>query len=244
LKSRMNCRSLIFLALVAASQAAIAPAGEYESAGEGTHFTEEDKLRLVKQLEDDELSKEIENLVGNLDDEQLEQLEAILAKDLDEASEMDMLMAELKELGMDQEDIEDLLELAGMMSKFLQKVPEVEEAVLTDSSSSSYSLEDNVKLYLLGLPNNLGPLGFFALHSVLQDGDEDDIVDVKIGEFEPDTTVESVGDVITRKRRAKEAAAAAPRTEAKVEAPKAENKEPEDLVAKILERRRRAILEN
>merc|ERR1719385_107681 len=128
------------------------------------------------------------------------------------------------------------------MSKFLQKVPEVEEAVLTDSSSS-YSLEDNVKLYLLGLPNNLGPLGFFALHSVLQDGDED-IVDVKIGEFEPDTTVESVGDVITRKRRAKEAAAAAPRAEVKVEAPKAENKEPEDLVAKILERRRRAILEN
>jgi len=180
-------------------------------------------------------------LVGNLDDEQLEKLEAILAKDLDEASEMDMLMAELKELGMDQEDIEDLLELAGMMTKFLQKVPEVEEAVLTDSSS--YSLEDNVKLYLLGLPNNLGPLGFFALHSVLQDGDED-IVDVKIGEFEPDTTVESVGDVITRKRRAKEAAAAVPRAEVKVEAPKAENKEPEDLVAKILERRRRAILEN
>jgi len=236
----MNCRSLILLALVAACQAAIAPAGEYESAGEGTNFTEEE-LRLVKQLEDEELSKEIENLVGNLDDEQLEKLEAILAKDLDEASEMDMLMAELKELGMDQEDIEDLLELAGMMTKFLQKVPEVEEAVLTDSSS--YSLEDNVKLYLLGLPNNLGPLGFFALHSVLQDGDED-IVDVKIGEFEPDTTVESVGDVITRKRRAKEAAAAAPRAEVKVEAPKAENKEPEDLVAKILERRRRAILEN
>jgi len=231
---------LILLALVAACQAAIAPAGEFESAGEGTNFTEEE-LRLVKQLEDEELSKEIENLVGNLDDEQLEQLEEILAKDLDEASEMDMLMAELKELGMDQEDIEDLLELAGMMTKFLQKVPEVEEAVLTDSSS--YNLEDNVKLYLLGLPNNLGPLGFFALHSVLQDGDED-IVDVKIGEFEPDTTVESVGDVITRKRRAKEAAAAAPRAEVKVEAPKAENKEPEDLVAKILERRRRAILEN
>merc|ERR1719365_442673 len=221
----MNCRSLILLALVAACQAAIAPAGEFESAGEGTKFTEEE-LRLVKQLEDEELSKEIENLVGNLDDEQLEKLEAILAKDLDEASEMDMLMAELKELGMDQEDIEDLLELAGMMTKFLQKVPEVEEAVLTESSSY-----------------NLGPLGFFALHSVLQDGDED-IVDVKIGEFEPDTTVESVGDVITRKRRAKEAAAAAPRAEVNVEAPKAENQEPEDLVAKILERRRRAILEN
>merc|ERR1712212_417581 len=209
---RMTCRSLIFLALVAAGQAAIAPAAEYEDAQAGIRFTEEDKLRLVKELEDEELSKEIENLVSNLDDEQLEQLEEILAKDLDEASEFDMLMAELKEMGMDEEDIKDLLELSGMMTKFLNKVPEVEQAVLVDSP---YTLEDNVKLYLLGLPNNLGPLGFLALHSVLQDGD-DDIVDVKIGEFEPDTTVESVGDVITRKRRAKEeAAAAAPKPEVK-----------------------------
>merc|ERR1711962_186383 len=223
---RMTCRSLIFLALVAAGQAAIEPATEYEDAQTGIRFTEEDKLRLVKEL----------------DDEQLEQLEEILAKDLDEASEFDMLMAELKEMGMDEEDIKDLLELSGMMTKFLNKVPEVEQAVLVDSP---YTLEDNVKLYLLGLPNNLGPLGFLALHSVLQDGD-DDIVDVKIGEFEPDTTVESVGDVITRKRRAKEeAAAAAPKSEVKVQQPsKAEEKETEDLVAKILERRRRAILEN
>merc|ERR1711962_213773 len=212
---RMTCCSLIFLALVAAGQAAIAPAAEYEDAQAGIRFTEEDKLRLVKELEDEELSKEIENLVSNLDDEQLEQLEEILAKDLDEASEFDMLMAELKEMGMDEEDIKDLLELSGMMSKFLNKVPEVEQAVLVDSP---YTLEDNVKLYLLGLPNNLGPLGFLALHSVLQDGD--DIVDVKIGEFEPDTTVESVGDVITRKRRAKEeAAAAAPKPEVKVQQP-------------------------
>merc|ERR1712212_721870 len=231
---RMTCRSLIFLALVAAGQAAIAPAAEYEDAQAGIRFTEEDKLRLVKELEDEELSKEIENLVSNLDDEQLEQLE--------EASEFDMLMAELKEMGMDEEDIKDLLELSGMMTKFLNKVPEVEQAVLVDSP---YTLEDNVKLYLLVLPNNLGPLGFLALHSVLQDGD-DDIVDVKIGEFEPGTTVESVGDVITRKRRAKEeAAAAAPKSEVKVQQPsKAEEKETEDLVAKILERRRRAILEN
>merc|ERR1712212_506693 len=48
--------------------------------------------------------------------------------------------------------------------------------------------------------------------------------------------------VITRKRRAKEdAAAAAPKPEVKVQQPsKAEEKETEDLVAKILERRRRA----
>merc|ERR1712212_795305 len=110
---RMTCRSLIFLALVAAGQAAIAPAAEYEDAQAGIRFTEEDKLRLVKELEDEELSKEIENLVSNLDDEQLEQLEEILAKDLDEASEFDMLMAELKEMGMDEEDIKDLLELSG-----------------------------------------------------------------------------------------------------------------------------------
>merc|ERR1711962_660987 len=119
---RMTYRSLIFLALVAAGQAAIAPAAEYEDAQAGIRFTEEDKVRLVKELEDEELSKEIENLVSNLDDEQLEQLEEILAKDLDEASEFDMLMAELKEMGMDEEDIKDLLELSGMMTKFLNKV--------------------------------------------------------------------------------------------------------------------------
>jgi len=242
-------RLLILLALAAVSQAAIAPAGEYEGAEEGVTFTEEDKLKLVQELEDEELTKEIETLVRNLDDDQLEQLEAILAKDLDAASELDMLMAELEELGMEKEDVEDLLGLAEMMAKFLRKVPEVERSLEEDSE---YSLDDHVKLYLLGLPNNLGPLGFFALHSVLQD--EDDIVDVKITDFEPapeaaaeaaatTKTVEPVGDVIARKKRAKEEAAAAAASAAAPK-PQVQYKAEDDIVAKIMERRRRAILEN
>jgi len=240
-------RLLILLAFAAVSQAAIAPAGEYEGAEEGVAFTEEDKLKLVQELEDEELTKEIETLVRNLDDYQLEQLEAILAKDLDAASELDMLMAELEELGMEKEDVEDLLGLAEMMAKFLRKVPEVERSMEEDSE---YSLDDNVKMYLLGLPNNLGPLGFFALHSVLQD--EDDIVDVKITDFEPapeaaaaaTKTVEPVGDVIARKKRAKEEAAAAAAASAAAPQPQAQYKAEDDIVAKIMERRRRAILEN
>merc|ERR1711915_626182 len=239
-------RILILLAFAAVSQAAIAPAGEYEGAEEGVAFTEEDKLKLVQELEDEELTKEIETLVRNLDDYQLEQLEAILAKDLDAASELDMLMAELEELGMEKEDVEDLLGLAEMMAKFLRKVPEVERSMEEDSE---YSLDDNVKMYLLGLPNNLGPLGFFALHSVLQD--EDDIVDVKITDFEPapeaaaaTKTVEPVGDVIARKKRAKEEAAAAATASAAAPQPQAQYKAEDDIVAKIMERRRRAILEN
>ena len=39
------------------------------------------------------------------------------------------------------------------------------------------------QLYLLGLPNKLGPLGYIALHNVLEDEDEgqkEEIVDIKI----------------------------------------------------------------
>merc|ERR1719378_941961 len=47
----------------------------------------------------------------------------------------------------------------------------------------SNELLDNVQLYLLGLPNKLGPLGYISLHHVLDGADEPedgDIVDVII----------------------------------------------------------------
>merc|ERR1712126_601168 len=99
-------------------------------------------------------------------------------------------------------------------------------------------LEDHVKLYLLGLPNKLGPLGFLGLHSILQD--DEDIVDVKIEGFEPtkaagSASVTPVGDLLTRKLKAQKAAASAPKFEPA--APKPET----DIVGEILERRRRAI---
>merc|ERR1712105_541132 len=77
--------------------------------------------------------------------------------------------------------------------------------------------EDIAKLYLLGLPNKLGPLGFLALHSVLET-DESNIVDVKIGSFEPavaaakaatDSSVLSLGDELTRRKAAAASGAAA-----------------------------------
>merc|ERR1719516_883756 len=128
------------------------------------------------------------------------------------------------------------------MTKFLSKVPEVEQQLEDDE----YSLEDNVKLYLLGLPNKLGPLGFLALHSVLET-DESDIVDVKIGSFEPanantDGSVVSLGDDLTRRKAA--AASATSATSATAPADDAsksgDSAKSGDLVADILARRRRS----
>lgn len=213
----------ILLACLASSWAAIAPPTE-----NGIEFSEEEKELLIQQLEDEDLAKELQEVISNLDDEQLEKLEAILSKDLDSASEFDMLLSELEELGMEKDDIEDLLNLSKMMEKFLKRVPEVEEKVLEDSD---YSLEDHCKLYLLGLPNNLGPLGFIALHSVLQ-GDESDIEEVKIGEFVPGNgELEPQGDIIQRKLKAQSSG-----SESKIVE--------EDIVSEVLKRRRRAMNNN
>ena len=50
--------------------------------------------------------------------------------------------------------------------KFLTKIPEIEKKL--ELEDDEYTLEDHCKLYLLGLPNKLGPLGFLALHSILE----------------------------------------------------------------------------
>jgi len=190
--------ALILFGLLSSSYAAVAPKTNFENS-----FSEEDKAKLIQDLEDEELSKEVENLISNLDEDQLAKLEEILSKDLDAESELSMIQDELLEMGMEQEDINDLLDLAALMTKFLDKLPELE------LGEDEYSLEDHVKLYLLGLPNRLGPLGFIALHSVLQT--DEDIVDVKIEGFEPnpevakeptpDSSVTPLGDIITRRRR-------------------------------------------
>eukprot|EP00092_Neocalanus_flemingeri_P081146 GFUD01101289.1.p1 GENE.GFUD01101289.1~~GFUD01101289.1.p1 ORF type:complete len:148 (-),score=51.15 GFUD01101289.1:321-764(-) len=119
----------------------------------------------LKEVEDAQLLKELEMLVSNLDEEQLVKLEAILGKDLDEMTEFDMIVAELKEMGMEDEDIADLKQLAHLMNEFLSQVPELSAKL---EFSSEYDLRDNIQLYLLGLPNKLGPLGYFAMHHVLE----------------------------------------------------------------------------
>merc|ERR1712096_92441 len=57
------------------------------------------KAAMLKELEDAQLLKELEILVKNLDDDQLDKLEAIMGKDIDEVTEFEMIMAELKEMG-------------------------------------------------------------------------------------------------------------------------------------------------
>jgi len=144
------------------------------------------KEALVQELEEAQLLKELEILVKNLDDEQLEKLEKIMGKDIDETTEFDMIVNELKDMGMEDSDITDLKQLAQLMHEFLSQVPEIGEKLDFDHE---YDLLDNIQLYLLGLPNKLGPLGYIALHHVLEEeADEGEVVDVVI---EPVVTVSS-----------------------------------------------------
>merc|ERR1712215_345800 len=115
--------------------------------------------------------------------DQLNLLETILGKEDedDESTEFDMITAELKEMGMDEDDVEDLKHLAEMMHEFLDQIPSLAEKL---ELRKEYDLLDNVQLYLLGLPNKLGPLGYIALHSVLEEledaEDDGEIVDIKV----------------------------------------------------------------
>merc|ERR1719430_415828 len=135
------------------------------------------------EVEEAKLRKELENLVKSLDNDQLNLLETILGKEDedDESTEFDMITAELKEMGMDEEDIEDLKQLAEMMHEFLNHIPELAQKL---ELKQEYDLLDNVQLYLLGLPNKLGPLGYIALHSVLEEledaEDDGEIVNIKV----------------------------------------------------------------
>ena len=122
------------------------------------------------------LCKELEEIILNLDDDQLDLLEAIMGKDIDEVSEFDMILAELVEMGMDESEVHDLKELSALMYEFLVQVPDIANKL---NLEKEYDLLDNIQLYLLGLPNKIGPLGYIALHNALEDDDEG-IVDVVV----------------------------------------------------------------
>merc|ERR1719435_912008 len=190
-------------------------------------------------------------MIDTLSAEELDQLEAILGKPLDEKTELQMIQAELQQLGMDPQDVQDMFDLSKMMKKFLLKIPDVDIKLQLDEDD--YSLEDHCKLYLLGLPNKLGPLGFLALHSILESAGEA-IVDVELGSFVADdqvqgpTDVTPLGDLFSRKRRQLEAMAA--KAAAAEEARSARSEEAaegseedvdDDIVASILKRRRRSV---
>jgi len=142
----------------------------------------EEKEALIEEIEQAQMLKELEVLIQNLDDEQLDNLEKILTTDDEEESEFELIVKELKEMGLDHQDIEDLKVLATLMNEFLVKVPGLEDKL---GMTSDYDLLDNIQLYLLGLPNKLGPLGYIALHHVLDAADEEDhgdgdILDVEV----------------------------------------------------------------
>merc|ERR1712034_253768 len=143
---------------------------------------------FLKEIEEAKLRKELETLVKSLDDDQLDLLNAILGKDIDEAAEFDMISAELKAMGMDEEDIEDLQQLSELMHLFLKQIPAVSTKL---DLTQEHDLLDDVQLYLLGLPNKLGPLGYIALHNVLEEMDEADgeIVDIKVEPAVTTTTI-------------------------------------------------------
>merc|ERR1719289_268353 len=188
-------------------------------------------------------------MIDTLSAEELDQLEAILGKPLDEQTELQMIQAELQQLGMDPQDVQDMYDLSEMMKKFLLKIPDVD--IKLQLAEDDYSLEDHCKLYLLGLPNKLGPLGFLALHSILESAGEA-IVDVELGSFVADdqvqgpTDVTPLGDLFSRKRRqleamAAKAAAAEEQARSDEAAEPSEEDVDDDIVASILKRRRRSI---
>merc|ERR1712168_321811 len=146
----------------------------------------------VIDADEAEAIQDIEELIDGLSDEQLTSLEEILTGDLTPEKELELIISELTNMGMDEIDIRDMLELADMMIDFLKKVPDVEKVVVGEED---YSIADNVKLYLLGLPNKLGPLGFVGLHSVLNENIEDDEASAPVAD---EGSVQPVGDLIAR----------------------------------------------
>merc|ERR1712083_467212 len=81
--------------------------------------------------------------------------------------------------GMDESEVHDLKQLAALMYEFLAQVPEIATKL---NLEKDYDLLDNIQLYLLGLPNKIGPLGYIALHNALEEDDEG-IVDVVVEPF-------------------------------------------------------------
>jgi len=154
---------------------------------EAERIQESSKEELLEELQDTQILKEWEIIVKNLNDDQLDNIEDILAKDYERSQEFEMIMEELKAMGMDEQDISDLKQLAELMHEFLVKVPNLRIKL---EIASNNDLLDNIQLYLLGLPNKLGPLGYIALHHIL-DGESEgngEIVDVIVN---PDSIVDN-----------------------------------------------------
>merc|ERR1719341_2169121 len=125
--------------------------------------------------------KELEELIGSLSSEQLEELQDIMGRDHDEMTEFELISGELAQMGVEEEDIVDLKLLGSMINDFLIQVDDIEVRL---EMKKPHDLMDHIQLYLLGLPNKLGPLGFLALHHVLTTEETDaTIAPTKVGEM-------------------------------------------------------------
>ena len=66
--------------------------------------------------------QELEELIGNLSSEQLEELQDIMKRDHDEMTEFDLISGELAEMGVEEEDLVDLKLLGRMMNDFVSSL--------------------------------------------------------------------------------------------------------------------------
>merc|ERR1712183_752080 len=96
---------------------------------EKVEMTAEEKTKLMNEMMEADIQKEIEEMIDTLSAEDLDQLEEILSKPLDEKAELQMIQAELEQLGM---DVQDMFDLAEMMKKFLLKIPDVDTKLQLD----------------------------------------------------------------------------------------------------------------
>ena len=104
------------------------------------------KEELLEELQEAQILKEWEIIVKNLDDEQLDNIEDILAKNLERKREFEMIMMELKAMGMDEQDISDMKQLAEVMHEFLIQVPNLKIKL---EIANNNDLLDNIQVILV-----------------------------------------------------------------------------------------------
>ena len=111
---------------------------------EAEKIHETKKEELLEELQDAQILKEWEIIVRNLNDDQLDNIEDILAKDLERSKEFEMIMSELEAMGMDKQDISDLKQLAELMHEFLLNVPnlKIKLEIVNDND-----LLDNIQVF-------------------------------------------------------------------------------------------------
>jgi len=155
------------------------------------------KVKVFQQLEEESVLEELKELLGNLNEDDLDNLEDILTENLDEVAEFKLMMDKLKDIGLEENHIQDIYNKAQLVNEFLLQIPNISSRLGLDGD---LDLFDHIQLYLLGLPNKLGPLGFIALRHILlestesSDDSEDEIFDVIVEPFDLPSPLVDAGE--------------------------------------------------